>query len=289
MAVGRSILALLAAGAAATAATFAHAAQPEPWGIGLQSAASPVMERITSFNDLVFIISLVITVFVLALLLYVVFRFSAKRNPEPSKTTHNTLLEVVWTVVPIIVLVVIAIPSFRLLYFTDRTEEAEMTIKAIGHQWYWSYEYPDFGDLSLDSFMIADREELEDDQPWLLETDTRVMLPVDTTIRVLVTADDVLHSWAMPAFGVKIDAVPGRLNETWVRVEREGVYYGQCSELCGVDHAFMPIAVEVVSKEAFAAWMEAEQTASADEDAATRVALASSETHSGAEQRGHMP
>ena len=289
MAVGRSILALLAAGAAATAATFSHAAQPEPWGIGLQSAASPVMERITSFNDLVFIIALVITVFVLALLLYVVFRFSAKRNPEPSKTTHNTLLEVVWTVVPIIVLVVIAIPSFRLLYFTDRTEEAEMTIKAIGHQWYWSYEYPDFGDLSLDSFMIADREELEDDQPWLLETDTRVMLPVDTTIRVLVTADDILHSWAMPAFGVKIDAVPGRLNETWVRVEREGVYYGQCSELCGVDHAFMPIAVEVVSKEAFAAWMEAEQTASADEDAATRVALASSETHSGAEQRGHMP
>ena len=144
MAVGKAILALVAAGAAVTGATFAHAAQPVPWGIGLQEAVTPVMERITSFNDLVFIIALVITVFVMVLLLYVVFRFSAKRNPVPSKTTHNTLIEVLWTVVPIIVLVVIAIPSFRLLYFTDRTEEAEMTIKAIGHQWYWSYEYPDF-------------------------------------------------------------------------------------------------------------------------------------------------
>ena len=289
MAVGRSILALVAASAATTATTLAHAAQPEPWGIGLQEAVTPVMERITSFNDLVFIIALVITVFVLVLLLYVVFRFSAKRNPVPSKTTHNTLIEVVWTVVPIIVLVVIAIPSFRLLYFTDRTEEAEMTIKAIGHQWYWSYEYPDFDDVSLDSFMIADREELEEDQPWLLETDTRVVLPVDTTIRVLVTADDVIHAWAMPAFGIKIDAVPGRLNETWVRVEREGVYYGQCSELCGVDHAFMPIAVEVVSKDAFAAWMDAAQTAAGDEDNATRVALAANETRSRIDEEGQTP
>ena len=289
MAVGRAILALVAGLATATGATFAHAAQPEAWGIGLQQAASPVMERITSFNDLVFIVALVITVFVMALLLYVVFRYSAKRNPMPSKNTHNTLIEVAWTVVPIIVLVVIAIPSFRLVYFMDRTEEAEMTIKAIGHQWYWSYEYPDFDDFSLDSFMIQDKEELEDDQPWLLETDTRVVLPVDTTIRVLVTADDVIHAWAMPAFGIKIDAVPGRLNETWVRVDREGVYYGQCSELCGADHAFMPIAVEVVSKDAFAAWMAAAQTAGLDEGAATRVALATAEPHAGAEERGHMP
>ena len=289
MAVGRAILALVAGLATATGATFAHAAQPEAWGIGLQQAASPVMERITSFNDLVFIVALVITVFVMALLLYVVFRYSAKRNPMPSKNTHNTLIEVAWTVVPIIVLVVIAIPSFRLVYFMDRTEEAEMTIKAIGHQWYWSYEYPDFDDFSLDSFMIQDKEELEDDQPWLLETDTRVVLPVDTTIRVLVTADDVIHAWAMPAFGIKIDAVPGRLNETWVRVDREGVYYGQCSELCGADHAFMPIAVEVVSKDAFAAWMAAAQTAALDEGAATRVALAAAEPHASAEERGHMP
>ena len=289
MAVARVLCALMAAVVAATGASFAQAAQPEPWGIGLQTAVTPVMERITSFNDLVFIIALVITIFVLALLLYVVFRFSAKRNPVPSKIHHNTLLEVVWTVVPIIVLVVIAIPSFRLVYFMDQTEEAEMTIKAIGHQWYWTYEYPDFDDLSLDAFMIQDEEELEDDQPWLLETDTRVLLPVDTTIRVLVTADDVIHSWAMPAFGIKVDAVPGRLNETWVRVEREGVYYGQCSELCGVDHAFMPIAVEVVSKDAFAAWMEAAQTAARETEAETQVALVTGDPHADAEERGQMP
>ena len=286
MAVGKSIVALAVGGAAAAGGGFARAAQPEPWGIGLQEAVTPVMERITSFNDLVFIVALVITIFVLALLIYVVIRFSAKRNPVPSKNTHNTLLEVAWTVVPIIVLVVIAIPSFRLLYFMDRTEEAEMTIKAIGHQWYWSYEYPDFDDVGLDAFMIDDKEALADDEPWLLETDTRVMLPVDTTIRVLVTADDVIHSWAMPAFGIKVDAVPGRLNESWVRVNREGVYYGQCSELCGVDHAFMPIAVEVVSKDAFAAWMAAQQAA-ANEDTATRVALAAGVTR--AEEEGRTP
>ena len=289
MAFGRAVLAMAAAtGAVVAGATFAHASQPMNWAIGLQEAASPVMERISSFNDLVFIVSIVITVFVLALLLYIVYRFNAKRNPVPSKTSHNTLLEVVWTVLPIIILVVIAIPSFRLLYFTDRTEDAEMTIKAIGHQWYWTYEYPDFDDLSLDAFMVPE-DELEEGQPRLLETDTRVMLPVDTTIRILVTADDVIHSWAVPAFGIKIDAVPGRLNETWVRVDREGVYYGQCSELCGVDHAFMPIAVEVVSKDAFAAWVEAARTAATDEDTATGVALASSETQSGAEQRGPTP
>ena len=288
MAVGRVLCAFAAALAAATTgATLAHAAQPEPWGISLQEAASPVMGRITSFNDMIFIVIVVISVFVLALLLYVMFRFSAKRNPEPSKTSHNTLLEVVWTVIPIIILVVIAIPSFRLLYFMDRTEEAEMTIKAIGHQWYWSYEYPDFDDVGFDAFMIQDKEELKEDEPWLLATDTRVVLPVDTNIRILVTADDVIHSWAMPAFGIKIDAVPGRLNETWVRVEREGIYYGQCSELCGQNHGFMPIAVEAVSKETFAAWTEA-QTAARDDGAKTRVALAL-DPGSGAEERGLTP
>ena len=288
MAVGRVLCAFAAALAAATTGvTLAHAAQPEPWGIGLQEAASPVMERITSFNDMIFIVIVVISVFVLVLLLYVMFRFSAKRNPVPSKTSHNTWIEVAWTVIPIIILVVIAIPSFRLLYFMDRTEEAEMTIKAIGHQWYWTYEYPDFDDLSFDSFMIQDKEELKDDEPWLLATDTRVMLPVDTNIRVLVTADDVLHAWAMPDFGIKIDAVPGRLNETWVRVDREGIYYGQCSELCGQNHGFMPITVEAVSKEAFAAWMDA-QTAARDKVAETRVALAA-DPPPGAEEEGRTP
>jgi cytochrome c oxidase subunit 2 len=288
MRVGGAILALAAAvSAAASGAPFANAAQPVDWGIGLQEAATPVMERIASFNDLVFIVALLITIFVLLLLVYVVYRFSAKRHPVPSTTTHHTMLEVAWTVVPIIILVVIAIPSFRLLYFTDRTEDAEMTIKAIGHQWYWSYEYPDFDDLSLDAFMIQDREELADDEPWLLATDTRVVLPVETNIRVLVTADDVIHSWAMPAFGVKIDAVPGRVNETWVRANREGLYFGQCSELCGVDHAFMPITVEVISKEAFATWIETEQAARG-QDATMRVALAARERKPSAVEKGQM-
>ena len=160
----------------------------------------------------------------------------------------------VWTGVPVIILIVIAVPSFKLLYYQDRTPDAEMTIKAIGHQWYWTYEYPDHGDITFDAIMLEDYE-LEEGQPRLLETDTHVVVPVDTTIRVLVTADDVIHAWSVPSFGVKIDAVPGRLNETWMRIEREGIYYGQCSELCGFYHGFMPITVEVVSKQAFAEWV----------------------------------
>src|SRR5262249_35002847 len=169
-------------------------------------------------------------------------RFREKASPVPSRTTHNTLVEVVWTVVPVLILVVIAIPSLRILYYSDRVEKADMTIKAIGHQWYWSYEYPDQGSLTFDALLIPDKE-LKPGQLRLLETDKRVVLPVDTNISVLVTADDVIHSWAVPSFGVKRDAVPGRINETWIRIEREGTYYGQCSELCGKDHGFMPITV----------------------------------------------
>ena len=254
----------------------AQASQPTPWQLGSQPAASPTMERIDSFHDLLMWIIVVITAFVMILLAIVIIRFNARANPTPSRTTHNTLLEVAWTVIPVVILVIIAIPSFKLLYFMDRTDEAEMTIKAIGHQWYWSYEYPDHDGLTFDSLMIED-EELQEGQPRLLATDTRVVLPVDTNIRLLITADDVLHAWAIPAFGVKMDAVPGKLNETWVRVDREGVYYGQCSELCGVNHGFMPIAVEVVSKEAFAIWVEqakqefASQGGGAGRDAGTRM------------------
>lgn len=232
----------------------ALAGQPTPWQIGFQDAVSPMMERIDSFHDLLMWVITVITLFVLVLLAIVVIRFNSRANPTPTRTTHNSLLEVIWTVVPVIILVLIAIPSFKLLYYMDRTDEAEMTLKAIGHQWYWSYEYPDHGEFTFDSIMIED-EDLKEGQVRLLETDTRVVLPVDTNIRLLVTADDVIHAWAIPAFGVKMDAVPGRLNETWVRVDKEGTYYGQCSELCGVNHGFMPIAVEVVSKEAFASWI----------------------------------
>jgi cytochrome c oxidase subunit 2 len=270
-------LAVLAAagGTSVIGAAAAMAAQPTPWQIGFQPAASPVMTEITGFHNLLLWIIFVIAIFVMLLLLYVFVRFNAKANPTPSKTTHNTLIEVVWTVVPIMILVAIAIPSFKLLYFMDRTTEAELTLKAIGHQWYWSYEYPDHDDLTFDAVMKGE-DELEDGEPRLLATDNRVVLPVDTNIRLLITADDVLHSWAVPAFGVKTDAVPGRLNETWVRIEREGTYYGQCSELCGINHGFMPIAVEAVSKEAFAAWVEKakEEFASNRDDGSRRLAEA---------------
>lgn len=248
-------VAILAAAGGAVVPAAAMAGQPTPWQMGMQPAATPVMAAITSLHNLLLVIIFGIAAIVVALMVYVLVRFSAKANPTPTKTSHNTLVEVIWTVVPIMILVVIAIPSFKLLYFMDRTAEAEMTIKAIGHQWYWSYEYPDHGDLAFDAVMKTD-DELADGEPRLLATDNRVVLPVDTNIRILVTAEAVVHSWAVPSFGVKTDAVPGRLNETWVRIEREGSYYGQCSELCGIHHAFMPIDIKAVSKEAFAAWVE---------------------------------
>lgn len=235
--------------------------QPQPEGIGLQAAASPVKLQMEQFHDhLLLPIIIGITVFVMLLLLWVMIRYNSKANPVPSKTTHNTAIEVVWTIVPILILLVIGAPSLRLLYFTERSPEStEMTLKVIGHQWYWEYAYPDANGITFSAYMKK-QDELLAGEPRLLETDRRVVLPVDTNIKIIVTATDVLHSWAVPAFGVKRDAVPGRLNETWVRITKPGVYYGQCSELCGLDHAFMPIAIEAVSKEAFAAWVAKEQT-----------------------------
>lgn len=249
------------------------AGQPEPWQMGFQEAATPVMEQITSFHNMLLVIITAIVALVLLLLAYVMLRFNARRNPVPSRTSHNTLIEVIWTVIPIMILVVIAVPSFKLLYFEDRVPEASLTVKAIGHQWYWTYQYPDYGDLEFDAFIVED-EDLKPDQPRLLTTDTRVVVPVGTNVRVQVTADDVLHSWAVPALGIKIDAVPGRLNETWFRIERAGVYYGQCSELCGSGHGFMPITVEAVSQQDFEAWLEEVREASsgAGGDQADRVA-----------------
>ena len=264
------------------AAGTAGAAEPQPWQMGFQPAASPVMEEIHAFNNLLLWIISGIVVFVLGLLLYVMWRFSEKRNPTPSKTTHNTLIEVVWTVVPVIILVIIAIPSFRLLYLTDRDpeNEIEMTIKAIGHQWYWSYEFPDHGNFTFDAYMVAD-EDLEDGQRRLLTTDNALVLPVDTNIRILVTASTVIHNFAVPAMGLKMDGVPGRMNETWVRITKEGTYYGQCSELCGTGHAYMPIMIEAVSKEKFAEWVEQAQEEFArveDPDRPTSLAEAGKET-----------
>ena len=254
------------------AAGSALAQQPTDWEVDFQTALSPSMERIVDFNLMVTIIIVIITAFVFGLMAWIVIRYNKKRNPVPSKTTHNTLLEVVWTVVPVIILLIIAVPSFRLLYYTDRVEEADMTLKAIGHQWYWSYEYPDHGDFTFDALMLED-DELEEGQPRLLATDEAVVLPVGAKIRLLTTADDVIHSWAIPAFGVKMDSVPGRVNETWFQINREGMYYGQCSELCGTLHGFMPIMIEAVSQEEFDAWVEfaREEYASAN-DTPTEVA-----------------
>ena len=267
-------LGALGAGVAglAGAAGSALAQQPTDWEVDFQTALSPSMERIVDFNLMVTIIIVIITAFVFALMAWIVIRYNKKRNPVPSKTTHNTTLEVIWTVVPVIILLVIAVPSFRLLYYTDRVEEADMTLKAIGHQWYWSYEYPDHGDFTFDALMLEE-DELEEGQPRLLATDEAVVLPVGAKIRLLTTADDVIHSWAIPAFGVKMDSVPGRVNETWFQINREGMYYGQCSELCGTLHGFMPIMIEAVSQEEFDAWVEfaREEFASAD-DTPTEVA-----------------
>lgn len=232
------------------------AAQPEQWGLDLQEAASPVAERIQSFHNMLLWVIFAIAGFVLLLLIIVVFKFNAKANPVPSKTTHHVGLEVVWTILPVIILMLIAVPSFKLLYYVDRVAEPEMTLKVTGYQWYWGYEYPDSEGLSFTSYMVED-EDIDEakGQVRLLSTDNPVVLPIDTDIQVLVTAGDVLHSWAMPAFGVKTDSVPGKLNETWMNITKPGIYYGQCSEICGVKHAYMPIEIHALPKTDYETWI----------------------------------
>ena len=229
---------------------FAETGQPAPWEYKLQEAATPVMENITWFHGLLLTIITLITLFVLALLVAVVVKFNARANPVPSRTTHNTLLEVAWTLIPVLILVTIAVPSFRLLFLELDVPKADITIKATGKQWYWSYAYPDNGKFEFDSLMAQDKK------PRMLAVDNEMVVPVNKVIRVQTTGADVIHSWAIPSFGVKIDAIPGRLNETWFKATKVGMYYGQCSELCGKDHAFMPIAVRVVSDQEFTAWVE---------------------------------
>ena len=247
-------LALVALTAALVPPSAAYADQPVPWAMGLQPAASPTMERIAQLSTILNVVIIAIMVLVSALLGWCIWRYNARRNPVPAQFSHNTLVEIAWTAIPALILMAIALPSFRLLYFMDRTQEAEMTLKVTGHQWYWSYDYTDHN-LQFDAFMVAD-DELRPGQLRLLTTDKEVVLPVGVPIRVLLTADDVIHSWAVPALGVKTDTVPGRLNETWVRIERPGTYYGQCSELCGVNHGFMPIMIRAVEKDKFLAWAE---------------------------------
>ena len=257
-------LAMLAATAPAALAEQAY-----DWQLGMQPAASEVRDRIDSLHNELLIIITAITVFVLALLLWVVVRFNAKRNPVPSKITHNTILEIGWTLIPVLILVVIAIPSFRLLYFMDKAEKPELTLKVTGHQWYWSYEYPDNGNLTFESRVVTNDKGEPEGNPRLLQTDNPVFLPVGTSIRILVSGTDVIHSWFVPAFGVQEYAVVGRVNESWVKIDREGTYYGQCNQICGLNHPFMPIEVHAVSKEEFAAWVAKTKAAAAGAGTAT--------------------
>jgi cytochrome c oxidase subunit 2 len=259
--------------------------QPAPWQLGLQHAATPVMENIISFHTGLLYIIVAISAFVLALLLIVMVRFNARSNPTPSRTTHNTLLEVAWTLVPVMILVGIAIPSFRLLFFqltipAMSAEAGDVTIKATGKQWFWTYSYPDHGNFEFDSLLVRDPNQLKG-RPRLLAVDNEVVVPVNKNVRIITTGADVIHAFAVPAFGIKIDSIPGRLNETWFRATREGIYYGQCSELCGKDHAFMPIAVRVVSDAEFKTWLEGARKRFAREDVtspATAVAAAQQST-----------
>jgi cytochrome c oxidase subunit 2 len=257
--IGRRLLGLAVVGAALVTAggtAFAELGQPAPWEYKLQGSATQVMDDITSFHNWLLITITLITLFVLALLAIIAVKFNAKANPVPSRTTHNTLIEVAWTLIPVLILVAIAVPSFRLLFLELDIPKADLTIKATGKQWYWSYAYPDNGKFEFDSLLACDEARAKCQEPRLLTVDNEVVVPVNKVVRVETTGADVIHSFAVPAFGIKIDAIPGRLNETWFKANKVGVYYGQCSELCGKDHAYMPIAVRVVSEQDFAAWVE---------------------------------
>ncbi len=251
--IGRRLLGLAVLGAAMAmgGAAWAELGQPAPWEYTLQESVTPVMDNITWFHNLLVWLVTAITVFVLVLLVIIVVKFNSKANPVPSKTTHHTLIEVAWTIIPVLILVGIAVPSFRLLFLELDLPKADVTVKATGKQWYWTYSYPDNGKFEFDSLLAADKK------PRLLAVDNEMVVPVNKVVRVQTTGADVIHAFAMPSFGVKIDAIPGRLNETWFKATKEGVFYGQCSELCGKDHAFMPIAIRVVSDQEFAAWTEA--------------------------------
>jgi cytochrome c oxidase subunit II len=244
---------------------------PHDWQMGFPASFTLLQERVASLHDLLLVIITLISLFVLVLLIYAVFRFHASRNAVPTTTTHNTVLEIAWTIIPILILVVIAIPSFRLLYYGDKATDAAMTVKVTGHQWYWQYEYPDQGNFSVDSRILAeaDRAKLKPDQPRLLAVDEEMVIPANTVIRIIGTAADSMHGWTVWGFGIKKTVIPGRLNEGWIDVPKEGIYFGQCSQICGNAHSYMPIAVRVVSKADFDKWV-------ADKKKAAGLAPASS-------------
>jgi cytochrome c oxidase subunit 2 len=270
-----AIAATAVAPIAGASAAFAGLGQPSPWQIGMQEAASPVMQDITNFHNFLLWITTAITVFVLGLLLIIIVRFNARANPIPSRTTHNTPLEVMWTIVPVVILATIAVPSFRLLFVQLDIPKPDLTVKVTGKQWFWTYAYPDNGNFQFDSLLVSEKD-LKPGQLRLLAVDNEMVVPVNKVVHVLVTGADVIHSFNVPSFGIRIDAIPGRINETWFKATKEGVFYGQCSELCGKDHAFMPIAVHVVSEADFNAWLaKAKQEYAVDQPAApTTVAAA---------------
>ncbi|HXX25095.1 MAG TPA: cytochrome c oxidase subunit II [Pseudolabrys sp.] len=268
------VTAVTVSAAGAALAATGDTGQPHPWQLGLQLGATPVMDDIIWFHNFLLYLIAAIALFVLALLVIVIVRFNARSNPTPSRTTHNTTIEVIWTVVPVLILVTIAVPSFRLLFYQLNTPKADVTVKATGKQWFWSYQYPD-SKFEFDSLMVQEKD-LKPGQPRLLTVDNEMVVPVNKIVKVLTTGADVIHSWAVPSFGVKIDAIPGRVNETWFKAEREGTYYGQCSELCGRDHAFMPIVVHVVSDQVYNTWLTdaKKKYASTDEDNTRSTAVA---------------
>ena len=240
----------------------AVAQAPRPWEIGMQPAFSPVKQRIIELHDLVLVIITVVTIFVGALLVWVMIRYNATRNPVPSRTSHNTVLEIAWTVIPVLILVLMASPSFKLIYYQDRTPNPDMTVKVTAHQWYWQYTYPDHGDVDIESRYIPD-DELKPGQLRLLDVDNQMVIPTGKNIRILTNSADVIHSFFIPALGVQRYAIPGRSIETWLRADQPGVYYGECNQICGQDHSRMPIAVRAMPEAEFQAWVTQAKKAAA--------------------------
>jgi cytochrome c oxidase subunit 2 len=237
----------------------AFAQQPQPWQIGMQPAFSPVKERIIALHDLVMVIITLVTIFVAVLLLWVCYRYSAKRNPTPSRTSHNTMLEVAWTVVPVLILVIIAVPSFQLVYYEDRTVDPDLTIKVTGHQWYWEYTYPEKGPIDFQSYIVPE-DQLKPGQLRLLDVDNQLVLPVGKKVRILTTSGDVIHSFFIPSLGVQRYAIPGRTIETWVEITAPGDYYGECNQICGTNHSQMPISIHALAPAEFDAWLTTAKT-----------------------------
>lgn len=262
---------------ASAGAAFAALGQPEPWQMDLQDSATPVMEQIASFHFFLLWVIAAISAFVLVLLLVIIVRFNARANPVPSRTTHYTPIEIIWTIVPVVILAAIAVPSFRLLFVELDVPKPDITIKATGKQWFWSYSYPDNGNFEFDSLMVAEKD-LKPGQPRLLTVDNEMVVPVNKVVHVLVTGADVIHSFTVPSFGIRIDAIPGRINETWFKATVTGMFYGQCSELCGKDHSFMPISVRVVNDNEFTAWAAQAKQKFAGDDGVPPNAVAAAGT-----------